>query len=817
MRATELATRLANDAEAVCVYLLPNGVRRGRDWCAGSVNGDAGRSLKVCLVGPKVGQWADFGGDESGDLIGLWQAAKHCDLATACREAEQFLGIEPDKPVHRVPQRAPERVTGPCPDDSSPDVHHARYGRPTRSWRYLDAQGRLLGVIARFDPPGERKQILPWTWADSDGWQCKAFSAPRPLYGLQALAARSTDPVLLVEGEKAAEAAQDALKGFVVVTWSGGSKAVSLTDWTPLIGRRVTLWPDADEPGKAAMLDVAKILNQPVRLLNVDDQPDGWDIADAVSDGWTGAQIARWCKARVTEHQHEDEPGTDDGPLDVFTTAPLPTLRRDMLPLALADFIFDQSQLIGSDPCILAVSSLVCCAAMTHDSIKLQPKLHDFTWKESARLWGAFVGDPSVKKSPPLQRATAPLKRLDIQYGEEGEDALRRYAIDLKIHGKIEAKHVNAAAADRMTGSLEQPPSKPAVRQIIAQDTTTEALAMTLVDNPGGVLCLFDELAEFFGQMDAYRATGGKDKAFWLESYNGGAKSIDRITRGRIRVPNLSTCILGGIQPAPMRAQASKMVDDGLLQRFMVVIAQSSDEPEQDREPNRAAMDAYNSIIEWMAAERGDPNRPVTLSEAARCVMDRVNERLRGFSKLESIPLRMRYQLGKWQGLFCRLALTFHAIECASSAVSHTRPVTGDTAERVERFMFDYLYRHLWTFYDDILGSGSTIEHVQWVAGHLLANGLKEVTSSVVFRSYKAWRSLPKDLQRGVMQFLEMSGWLIPIVPENPGVQVKRWVVDERVHTLFLKRAVQEKERRDRVKAGLQSLISKTVSPSEAE
>ena len=52
------------------------------------------------------------------------------------------------------------------------------------------------------------------------------------------------------EGEKGADAATRLVGDtYVCVSWQGGCKAVSKTDWTPLKGRAVTVWPDADEPG----------------------------------------------------------------------------------------------------------------------------------------------------------------------------------------------------------------------------------------------------------------------------------------------------------------------------------------------------------------------------------------------------------------------------------------------------------------------------------------------------------------------------------------------------------------------------------------
>jgi hypothetical protein len=69
---------------------------------------------------------------------------------------------------------------------------------------------------------------------------------------LSELLADKAKPVLLVEGEKCAEAAAGLLTGYAVTTWSGGAKATDRTDWMPLKGRSAVIWPDADKAGRDA-------------------------------------------------------------------------------------------------------------------------------------------------------------------------------------------------------------------------------------------------------------------------------------------------------------------------------------------------------------------------------------------------------------------------------------------------------------------------------------------------------------------------------------------------------------------------------------
>ena len=815
MSSADLAQRLAQDAENVCRYLLPNGVRRGREWKVGSVSGEAGESMGVVLSGEKAGVFQDFASGESGDLLGLWKAVRGVDIATACREVEEWLGIAP-----HVNGKAHARVVAAKPE---PTHTHPRLGVPSQTWAYRDASGGILGYISRFDPKGERKQILPQSW-DGSTWNWKAFPEPRPLYGLERLAARPDAPVLIVEGEKCADVAARLIPAMVVVSWPGGCKALDKVDFSPLRGRVTTLWPDADEPGKEAMERIAERLGQACRIVRPNGHADGWDIADAAAEGWDGKQVVAWAKEHV-EHWFppaEPHPGvvTDfepgpmldseahPDPIDLFDAPILPRLDRMYLPSSFAAFILDQSEIIGSDPGILAISAMVSAAAVTHDRIKAQPKRYEYGWRESARLWGTFVGDPSVKKTPPLNRATAHLRKMNMQFAEEGQDAMRRYKIARKVYDAAERHYIDAQAKNKPCAPLYEAPEKPPIRRVIVQDATIEALSDILVDNDGGILVLFDELSGFFGSMDAYRAVGGKDRSFWLESYNGGPRQIDRVSREAMPVPNLSTNILGGIQPAAMKEQAKKMTDDGLLQRFMIVVAQPVKGSGVDRAPDQGAVDAYREILDFLSTQRGDPDRPLTFDDDAREVLKRVEAKLSEFQSLATLPMRMRYHLGKWSGLFVRLCLLYYAIECAALKQPVAGEIDGDTAQRVERFMFEYLFWHLQYFYEQILGEVGGSDDVTRIANLILAHRLERLTTADISRNIKAWRAAPRHHRDAVFDQLEIAGWIMPDRPDNR-TGVRAWRVNPRVHEQFAERAEQERQRRAVAKAAILAGIDK--------
>ncbi len=203
----------------------------------------------------------------------------------------------------------------PCPEQNPPPhrFKHWVHGEPSGVWLYHDAAGGLLCAVARYDvakPDGSPgKDVLPWTfgrrvWTDRNGkprdivgWHCKAPPAPRLLYGLDRLAARPAAPVLVTEGEKAADAAALLFPDAVCITSQGGSKAPGKSDWTPLQGRRVTIWPDHDEPGAGYAAKVAELVTlagaEVVRTVEVPgDWPKGWDLADALPDGVAPERLA---------------------------------------------------------------------------------------------------------------------------------------------------------------------------------------------------------------------------------------------------------------------------------------------------------------------------------------------------------------------------------------------------------------------------------------------------------------------------------------------------------------------------------------------
>lgn len=176
-----------------------------------------------------------------------------------------------------------KQIQPPGPVQSA--ITHYRHGVASMFWTYRNELGNVLGYVCRFDVPGG-KEVLPYVYA-TDGnrseWRWMGFDKPRPLYNLDLIREHQDATIIVVEGEKAADAvdAQIDRSQYVVTTWIGGANGIDNAEFSPISGRRVILWPDNDEPGRKAMIDIAKKLKGEILAISIPKNlPEKWDAAD---------------------------------------------------------------------------------------------------------------------------------------------------------------------------------------------------------------------------------------------------------------------------------------------------------------------------------------------------------------------------------------------------------------------------------------------------------------------------------------------------------------------------------------------------------
>lgn len=345
MKFADLNQRLLPSLSSLVTQWLPSGKRQGEEWVALNPTRND-KKLGSFRINLQTGKWADFSSnDAGGDPISLYAYIYGLSQKDAAEQLAQRIGVDfgtsDNKRAAKLHHTQPAVNIQAAPATAArPAFKHFKHGEPSGIWTYRNAEGHVLGYVCRYDTD-HGKEILPLTWQDGK-WVWKSFPKPRPLYGLDRLSANPTATVLVVEGEKAADAAQDLFPQLVVVSWSGGAKAVKHSDFAPLEGRKVILSPDNDQPGKEAMLEVANMLpgDCNVRWCNPpEDADEGWDFADAdPNQDWKGyvkANLSQIPKKNDTSAQHvANTPITTQTQGAVDTFSPLPDMSPRFKPLA---------------------------------------------------------------------------------------------------------------------------------------------------------------------------------------------------------------------------------------------------------------------------------------------------------------------------------------------------------------------------------------------------------------------------------------------------------------------------------------------------
>lgn len=308
----------------------------------------------------KTGKWADFAsGDRGGDPVSLYAYLFHSgDQGAAARALASQLNLDittpvapPALPKEKDKSESPWRPIIPAPAEAMPfPVAHPVRGRSDSFWVYKDVDNEIIGVVYRFTKSDGGKEVLPCVYAEHSvtkkrEWRWLSFPEPRPLYGMWRWTTQL--PVLIVEGEKCADVAHELVGDqYTVLTWPGGCKAAEKADWSYISNMPVIIWSDADskrrkltkqeiaintdpnsveylpaeeQPGEKAAYVIAKILTAQgckVRTLALPDPgtlPDGWDIADAVAEGWDKERVSDFIAGKFSLRAPANKGGDTPG------------------------------------------------------------------------------------------------------------------------------------------------------------------------------------------------------------------------------------------------------------------------------------------------------------------------------------------------------------------------------------------------------------------------------------------------------------------------------------------------------------------------
>jgi KaiC/GvpD/RAD55 family RecA-like ATPase len=265
---------LAQEVEQFAAWLFPSAIVTRSQILVGDVYGSPGTSLKIETKGAKRGLWKDFAdpSQKGGDLIGLYMAARGVAFPQALQDLSEWVG-KGQRPEVNYQRAQLVRKLKKVERDLGP---------PVGSWHYTDAEGSIVATVYRFEPEPGSKEFLPWDAVK------RRYGNPdiRPLYNIPGIL--RSPSVVFVEGEKAAQSLID--RGIEATCVMGGSNSpLDRTDLTPLQGKKVTIWPDADEPGRKFAAGLASALRDIASSVEFveppEDAPQGWDAADTDEPG----------------------------------------------------------------------------------------------------------------------------------------------------------------------------------------------------------------------------------------------------------------------------------------------------------------------------------------------------------------------------------------------------------------------------------------------------------------------------------------------------------------------------------------------------
>lgn len=155
------------------------------------------------------------------------------------------------------------------------------------TWDILGPDGGLQARHVRKELAAGGGKKFEWQHPDGRVSHNGEIDTKDKLYGLELLAQHPDRPVLLAEGEKAADALREAGVRVALGTVCGASTTPAVDVLGHLRGRRVLLWPDADDSGRQHMERIADRLSQlgaAVLVVDWPEAPEKGDAADFMVD-----------------------------------------------------------------------------------------------------------------------------------------------------------------------------------------------------------------------------------------------------------------------------------------------------------------------------------------------------------------------------------------------------------------------------------------------------------------------------------------------------------------------------------------------------
>jgi hypothetical protein len=583
-----LGSDLLDSAETTLAAWFPQGKKLGREFKVGNLAGEAGQSLSI---NTHTGVWRDFASDEGGnDLIALYAAKQGVSMHDAAMELcnnnpPTTNSAKVNQAVIQTPPKTRNwTVAAKGRDDH--DCIHFKHGEPSSKWAYKNANGELIGYVARYDTLGGRKQYCPWT-PNGKLWQPKKWIGIQPLYGMDILAHRPTDTVLICEGEKAADAARRICGDeYVCITWLGGASNYKYADWAALLGRSVLIWPDNDKPGLDAAVGISAILDgtvQHLATLDVSDKAVKWDAADALDEGWDKPKFKNWLDQQPINDavSFNAEAWPELQPLIVQVTPQEYPL--DELPPLIRNAVEEVCGFVKAPVPLVAMSALssISVAAQAHSDVQRAEKLEG-----PIGLYFCAIADSGERKTTADGYFITALRDYEAREREKAKPLIAGHKTEMDawtaqrggIQEKIRQLSKDGKPALAQISQLHEldgdKPIPPRVPRLLYSDATPEALAQELVFNwpSGGIFS--SEAGVVLGGHAMNKDTALRNMARLNQLWDGRIPQTDRATTQSYGEASVRFTISLQVQELTLRAFFDNTKGlargTGFLARFMM-------------------------------------------------------------------------------------------------------------------------------------------------------------------------------------------------------------------------------------------------------
>ncbi|MBN1903732.1 MAG: DUF3987 domain-containing protein [Deltaproteobacteria bacterium] len=291
---------------------------------------------------------------------------------------------------------------------------------------------------------------------------------------------------------------------------------------------------------------------------------------------------------------------------------PVASFDMALMPEVLRPWVSDIVDRMQCPPEYVAVSVMVALGSIIGRKVGIRPQANT-DWTVYPNMWGLLIGRPGVIKSPAMEAALAPLKRLSAEamemYSRESKEYENTVIIN-KLRAEAGEKAARSVLKDNPNADVShllnsQQEDPPILKRYMVNDTTAAALGELHRQNPNGLLVFRDELLSLLKMLD--QPENSEARGFYLTSWNGDSPYIfDRISRGmNLYIPAVCLSMLGSTQPGRISQYVKGTLsggdsDDGLLQRFNLIIWPDSSATwkEVDRWPdNEAKRMAFDSFV----------------------------------------------------------------------------------------------------------------------------------------------------------------------------------------------------------------------------